>query len=174
MLLLWAIAAIASAGSGERLLIAGDYPDPTILHDGNDYYMTHSPFCYMPGLLIWHSTDLRHWEPVKRVLPDTNGDLWAPDLVKCDGRYYIYYPANGTNYVMYADDIAGTWHGPIDLHLGGIDPGHVQGRDGTRYLYTNDGYITQLTPDGRVTNHHHQAHVPAPQSAPAQRQHPTF
>ncbi len=151
MLLLCSIAAIASAGSGERLLIAGDYPDPTILRDGNDYYMTHSPFVYMPGFLIWHSTDLQHWEPMCRVLPETNGDLWAADLVKCNGRYYIYYPAGGTNYVMYADDIAGTWHGPIDLHIEGIDPGHVQDEQGRRYLHTSGGYVVRLSDDGLST-----------------------
>lgn len=141
----------ATTTVGEQLLLPGDYPDPAILRDGNDYYMTHSPFCYMPGFLIWHSTDLRHWEPLMRALPQTNGDLWAPDLVKCNGRYYIYYPANGTNYVLHADRITGPWQGPIDLHVGGIDPGHVQGRDGTRYLYTSDGNVTQLAPDGLST-----------------------
>ena len=27
-----------------KVILAGDYPDPTILRDGKDYYMTHSPF----------------------------------------------------------------------------------------------------------------------------------
>ena len=45
-------------------IFPGDYPDPTILRDGKDFYMTHSNFTYYPGLLIWHSKDLLHWEPV--------------------------------------------------------------------------------------------------------------
>lgn len=133
---------------GEVALLTGDYPDPTILRDGDDYYMTHSPFCYMPGFLIWHSTDLLHWEPIGRMLQETNGDLWAADLVKCNGKYYIYYPANGTNYVMWADNIRGPWSTPIDLHLQGIDPGHVQGADGTRWLHTSGGYVARLSDDG--------------------------
>lgn len=36
----------------QTVLLAGDYADPTILKDGNDYYMTHSPFHYKPGFLI--------------------------------------------------------------------------------------------------------------------------
>ncbi len=148
---MWSWLAASSEPVGEQLLIPGDYPDPAILRDGNDYYLTHSPFCYMPGFLIWHSTDLRHWEPIARALPETNGDLWAPDLVKCNGRYYIYYPASGSNFVMYADSITGPWHGPIDLHIGGIDPGHVQGIDGQRYLYTNDGHMVRLSDDGLST-----------------------
>ncbi|MBR1804223.1 MAG: family 43 glycosylhydrolase [Muribaculaceae bacterium] len=144
-----AVAAMALVG--ESLLLPGDYPDPSIVRDGDDYYMTHSPFCYMPGFLIWHSTDLRHWEPLCRALLETNGDLWAPDLVKCNGRYYIYYPAGGTNYVLHADRITGPWQGPIDLHVGGIDPGHIQTADGTRYLYTSGGNVVQLAPDGLST-----------------------
>ncbi len=34
-------------------VFAGDYPDPSILRDGDTYYMVHSSFEYYPGLLIW-------------------------------------------------------------------------------------------------------------------------
>lgn len=27
-----------------KAIFPGDYPDPSILRDGKDYYMTHSPF----------------------------------------------------------------------------------------------------------------------------------
>ena len=91
-----------------RLLIAGDYPDPSILREGNDYYMTHSSFIYYPGLLIWHSTDMVNWKPLTRALNYYDGgSVYAPDLVKHKGRYYIYYPANGVNYVVWADHIEG-------------------------------------------------------------------
>ena len=49
-------------------ILSGDYPDPTILRDGNDYYMTHSAFDYLPGLAVMHSRDLVHWEPVSCAL----------------------------------------------------------------------------------------------------------
>ena len=39
-------------------ILGGDYPDPTILRDGDDYYMTHSAFDYQPGLTVFHSKDL--------------------------------------------------------------------------------------------------------------------
>ena len=129
-------------------ILKGDYPDPTILRDGNDYYMTHSPFFYMPGFLIWHSTDLMNWEPIGRAMAEWRGNAMAPDLVKVDGRYYIYYPANRTNYVIWADDIRGPWSKPIDLGIGGIDPGHIATPDGKRYLFTSKGQVTPLTPDG--------------------------
>ena len=31
-------------------ILAGDYPDPTIIREGSDYYMTHSAFDYLPGV----------------------------------------------------------------------------------------------------------------------------
>ena len=33
-------------------IFAGDYPDPSILLDGETYYIVHSSFEYYPGLLI--------------------------------------------------------------------------------------------------------------------------
>ena len=131
-----------------RLMLAGDYPDPSIIRDGKDFYMTHSSFYYAPGLLIWHSTDLVNWKPVTRALTSCNGSVFAPELVKHEGRYYIYYPAAGANYVIYADDIRGPWSQPVKLELGGIDPGHVVGEDGRRYLFVDKGIIAPLSDDG--------------------------
>ena len=48
-------------------VIKGDYADPTILRDGDDYYMTHSPFFYKPGFLIWHSTDPGKDKLIERI-----------------------------------------------------------------------------------------------------------
>ena len=130
-------------------IFPGDYPDPTILRDGNDFYMTHSSFTYFPALLVWHSTDLLHWEPISRAVEDGDYSIYAPDLCKVDGKYYIYYPTSrGENYVVTADNPAGPWSQPVKLDVGGIDPGHVVAEDGQRYLYTNNGFVTPLTPDG--------------------------
>lgn len=78
-----------------KVVLSGDYPDPSVMRDGEDYYMTHSPFYYAPGFLIWHSRDLMNWEPVCRVMPEYEGSAMAPDLLKYKGKYYIYYPAKG-------------------------------------------------------------------------------
>lgn len=90
-LLSWAVC----AKDFPKVILAGDYPDPTILRDGKDYYMTHSPFYYAPGFLIWHSQDLEHWEPVCRAMAQWEGSAMAPDLVKYNNRYYI--PVGGIN-----------------------------------------------------------------------------
>ncbi len=113
--------------------------------------MTHSAFYYKPGFLIWHSQDLKNWEPVSRILPDFEGSIYAPELIKHKGRFYLYYPSAGTNWVMWADDMKGPWSEPVDLKLSGIDPGHVVDDNGTRYLYVNNGRMIQLTDDGLST-----------------------
>lgn len=134
-----------------KVVLSGDYPDPSILRDGDDYYMTHSPFRLSPGFLIWHSRDLVNWEPLCRALPEYEGSAMAPDLVKCNGRYYIYYPAAGTNWVTWADRIEGPWSKPVDLKVGGIDPGHIVDKDGKRYLFTDKGEVVRLSDDGLST-----------------------
>ena len=122
----------------EVVLMPGDYPDPSILKDGDDYYMTHSPFHYQPGFLIWHSKDLLHWKPICRAGEDWKGSAWAPDLQKVGDTYYIYFPADETNWVITAKDIRGPWSMPVDLKIGGIDPG---------LLVTPEGVICSPMPD---------------------------
>ncbi len=131
-----------------KVILRGDYPDPSIMREGEDYYMTHSPFVYSPGFLIWHSKDLVNWEPVCRAMTDVVGSAMAPDLVKYKSKYYIYFPAAGTNWVIWANNIRGPWSKPIDLKVGHIDPGHSVGEDGKRYLHLSDGYVVPLSDDG--------------------------
>jgi xylan 1,4-beta-xylosidase len=129
-------------------VFAGDYPDPSILREGSDYYIVHSSFEYYPGLLIWHSKDLIQWTPVTNALHKYVGSVWAPDLVKYKNKYYIYFPANNTNYVVTADSIHGPWSDPLDLKIGNIDPGHVTDAQGKRYLYFSSGGYVPLSDDG--------------------------
>src|SRR5688500_17869308 len=71
----------ADLGNGTFLnpVVAGDHPDPTILKDGDDYYMTFSSFYSYPGLVIWHSTDLVNWAPIGPALRKELGAIWAVD-----------------------------------------------------------------------------------------------
>lgn len=149
---------VADLGNGCYLnpILSGDRPDPSVLKLGNDYYMVHSSFESVPGLLIWHSKDLVNWEPVGPALRRYVGNVWAPDLTYYKGRFYIYFPALGenrlTNMVVYADKIEGPWSDAIDLNVGNIDPGHAVGPDGKRYLFFSAGYMAPLSDDGlRVT-----------------------
>ncbi|MFG6459481.1 family 43 glycosylhydrolase [Roseateles sp. BYS96W] len=149
----------ADRGDGRYVnpIVPGDHADPTILKDGADYWMTFSSFQSYPGAVIWHSTDLVNWTPVTAALTQPIGTVWAMDLIKHAGRYYLYIPVlndAGTGiYVIHADDIRGPWSAPIDLKIPGcIDPGHVVGEDGRRYLFVNGGRRVRLTADGLATD----------------------
>lgn len=129
-------------------IFAGDYADPSIMRNGDDYYIVHSSFEYYPGLLIWHSKDLINWTPVTYALHKYVGSVWAPSLVKYKNKYYIYFPAGNTNYVVTADLIGGPWSDPVDLKIGFIDPGHFTDAAGKRYLYFSNGGYVPLADDG--------------------------
>jgi len=136
----------------KKIVFPGDYPDPSIVRDGNDFYMTHSSFTYYPGLLVWHSTDLVNWEPVSRAVQDQKYSIFAPEICKVGDKFYIYYPTSGgENYVVMADTPAGPWSEPILIDVRGIDPGHVYAENGKQYLYTNNGFSVELTDDGLAT-----------------------
>ena len=74
-------------------------PDPAIIqaNDGS-YYI----FATGKGLPFYHSTDLLNWTEIghvfdkavpdwsKQAIPDTEG-IWAPDIVKLNGMFYVYY-----------------------------------------------------------------------------------
>lgn len=153
---------IADQGDGtfHNPILPGHYHDPTVLRVGADYYLTHCENDHR-GPLIWHSRDLVNWEPLARIAALARfNDIWATDLVFHQGRYYLYAPVRlatvdgrltFTNVVVTASDPAGPWSEPVDLGVGGIDPGHVVDRDGTRYLYVNAGRVIQLAPDGLST-----------------------
>lgn len=151
----------ADRGDGTFLnpIMAGDYPDPTLLKDGDDYYMTFTTFESYPGLIIWHSRDLVNWSALGPAISKPLGSVLAVDLCKHDGRYYIYIPIVATSistftgrsrvFVIHADDIAGPWSDPIAMEITGIiDPGHAVGEDGNRYLFTNGVNRVKLTADG--------------------------
>lgn len=129
-------------------IFAGDNPDPSILRDGDTYYIVHSSFEYYPGLLIWESKDLINWTPLVNALHKYVGSVWAPDLIKCNNKYYIYFPADNKIYVVWANSINGPWSDPVDLKYSSIDPGHVTDENGKRYLYFSSGGYVPLSDDG--------------------------
>jgi xylan 1,4-beta-xylosidase len=149
----------ADLGDGRYLnpVLAGDRPDPNILKDGEDYYATFSSFFYYPGVPIWHSRDLVNWTPLTTALNRNIGSVWALDIAKHAGRYFIYIPALDPAdssrplkiWAIYADAMSGPWSDPIDMHIDGhIDPGHVVGEDGRRYLFLSGGQRVRISDDG--------------------------
>lgn len=148
----------ADLGDGRYLnpILAGDHPDPSILKDGGDYYICFSSFDAYPGVAIWRSRDLVNWTPVTTALTQNIGSVWAPELVKHEGRYFIYIPARFPDrrgiYVVTAQHIEGPWSAPVDLKLPNhIDPGHAVDETGRRWLFLSGGDRIALSDDGLRT-----------------------
>lgn len=145
---------VADLGDGRFLnpLIAGDRPDPAVLKDGADYYLTFSSFESYPGLTIWHSRDLINWQPRGAALTRNIGSVWAVSLDKHLGRYFLYIPVKASPneiYVTWADSIDGPWSDPRPLGLHNhIDPCHAVGEDGSRWLFLSGGDRVRLAEDG--------------------------
>ncbi|NEX92740.1 family 43 glycosylhydrolase [Caulobacter sp. 17J65-9] len=148
----------ADLGDGRFLnpILAGDHPDPTIVRDGDEWWMTFSSFDAYPGLVLWRSRDLVNWTPVTAALKTPIGSVWAPELVKHEGCWFLYIPARRpegrTIWVITADHPSGPWSEPVDLHLPNhIDPGHAVGEDGSRWLFLSGGDRIRLADDGLST-----------------------
>ena len=74
-------------------ILSGFYPDPSICRVGEDYYLVTSSFVYAPGVPIFHSRDLAHWEQIGNILDrpsqlcveneEISRGIFAPD---CTGQ----------------------------------------------------------------------------------------
>lgn len=112
-------------GTFRNPVIPADFSDPDVIRVGDDYYGIASTFCFSPGMLIYHSRDLVHWEIVGHVVDDItqlNPDLgwermngyyhgiWAGSLRYRDGIFYCHFATpKGGWFVARTDDIRGKW-----------------------------------------------------------------
>jgi beta-xylosidase len=148
----------ADLGDGTFLnpIVAGNHPDPSILKDGEDYYLVFSTFDAYPALTVWHSRDMVNWTPISAALHKPIGSLWAPEICKHGDIFYIYAHARTDTYrsiyVVTTKDPHGNWTEPVDLKMPRhIDPGHIVGEDGKRYLFLSGGDRVLLADDGLST-----------------------
>ena len=49
-------------------ILPGFCPDPSIIRVGEDYYIANSSFEWWPGVKIYHSKDLKHYEQLPSPL----------------------------------------------------------------------------------------------------------
>jgi len=146
-------------GTFRNPVLPGDRPDPSVLRVGDRYYLTHSSFDAAPGLAIWRSPDLVNWTFATCALEKPLTTVFAPDLVEHDGRFFLYIPFIPSSWsdaideaqiwVITADSPEGPWSEPVFTGIrNAIDPGHVVGEDGERYLFVNGIRRARLSPDG--------------------------
>ena len=58
----------AQMGKVRNPIVPGFHPDPSIVRVGSDFYLVTSSFEFFPGVPIFHSRDLAHWEQVGHAL----------------------------------------------------------------------------------------------------------
>lgn len=153
--------------------------DPVIIKQDNTYYV----FCTGWGISVFSSTDMKNWKTEKPVfskgpqwaadsIPEFKGHIWAPDISRYNGEYYLYYSVSAfgkntsciglaTNKTLDPKDPSFKWvdHGKVIQSIPGvtnwnaIDPNLVVDETGTPYLCFGsfwDGLkIAKLSPDAK-------------------------
>lgn len=128
-------------------IIPGFYPDPSICRVGEDFYLACSSFELCPGVPVFHSKDLVHWEQISYAVTPENGfhmernsmvgGVMAPTLRYHDGLFYIINAnfADKGNYIVTAKDPSGPWSMPHWLDdVPGIDASIFFDSDGQCYI----------------------------------------
>ncbi|HEX9928322.1 MAG TPA: family 43 glycosylhydrolase [Pyrinomonadaceae bacterium] len=86
-----------SAQTYTNPVIPGDFPDPSVIRVGRDYYATATTGGWAPHFPILHSKDLVNWRIVGSVFdkkPDwVKSDFWAPEFAEDKGKFYVFYTA---------------------------------------------------------------------------------
>lgn len=117
-------------------VICGMNPDPSICKSADEkgYYLVTSSFEYFPGVPLYYSEDLLHWEMVNYVLKrkeqldlrkvPPSGGIWAPTIRCYEGRYYMTTTncGMGGNFYVWSDNPREEWSDPVFVALDGIDP----------------------------------------------------
>ena len=135
-------------------ILPGFYPDPSICRVGDDYYLVTSSFGYFPGVPIFHSKDLIHWQQIGHVLSRkeqlpledpkgarVSGGIFAPTIRYHNELFYMI-STNMTvlkNFFVTAKNPEGPWSDPTWIELPGmtIDPSLFFDDDGKTYLTTS-------------------------------------
>jgi xylan 1,4-beta-xylosidase len=141
--------------SFDNPILPGFYPDPSLCRVKDDYYLVTSTFAYFPGVPIFHSRDLVHWQQIGHVLTrpsqlnldglDQSRGIYAPTIRYHQGTFYMIttnVDGNG-NFIVTSENPAGPWSEPFWLKgAAGIDPSLFFDEDGKVY-YTGSREIPE-------------------------------
>lgn len=140
-------------------ILPGANGDPSIIRDGDDYYLVTSTFEWFPGIPLYHSRDLQNWELVDYLLKtkeylDLTGikpslGVWAPGLSfnPTEHRFYLMYSNvhsrnklyfDVDNFLIWTDNIRGEWSKPIYINSSGFDPSLFHDDDGRTWIVNKD------------------------------------
>ncbi|HYE15861.1 MAG TPA: family 43 glycosylhydrolase [Pyrinomonadaceae bacterium] len=150
------IPAAAQKATYTNPVIAGDFPDPSVIRVGEEYWATTTTGGWAPHFPLMRSRDLVNWQLVGYVFEKrpawARADFWAPEIIHDRGRFFVYYTARrdegpkktGTLCVAVATAPAPagpyTDHGPLACEIperknvGSIDAFFVRDEAGDPYL----------------------------------------
>jgi xylan 1,4-beta-xylosidase len=145
-------------------ILSGCYPDPSICRVNEDYFLITSTFEYFPGLPIYHSRDLVHWNQIGHVLDRPSqldldevrpsGGLYAPTIRHSNGTFYVINTlvdgkTRSGNFIVTATQPQGPWSEPYWLEdADGFDPSLFFDDDGRAWFTAN-----RLNETGFYTGH---------------------
>lgn len=132
-------------------ILSGFHPDPSICRAGADFYLVNSTFEYFPGLPIYHSRDLLHWEQIGNALDRPSqiplrgatdfGGLYAPTIRYHKGEFYLTctnYNGKGS-FIIRSKDPAGPWSEPVWNNSWNMDGSMFFDDDGKAYFTEHAG-----------------------------------
>lgn len=160
-----------AAGEYQNPVRAGDYPDPSVIRVGAEYWATATSSEWAPHFPLLHSRDLVNWEVqgyVFAAMPGwAKGNFWAPEIAQDRDRFFVYYTAReaASNRLAVAVATAARPEGPYTDHgvlvaqeAGSIDPVPFTDAQGVRWLvWKEDGnsrkrptplWLQRLSDDG--------------------------
>lgn len=133
-------------------VLPGDFPDPSVIRVGREYWATATTSDWAPLFPLLRSRDLVHWDLTGAVFQKrpswSVGNYWAPEISEHKGRFYVYFVGRQKGgplsiAVATADHPGGPYtdHGPlIGQAAGSIDPVTAIDEKGDRYLiWKEDG-----------------------------------
>lgn len=154
LLLYISFSSIASADIStlNNPVIPGDFPDPSIVKVGDNYWAAATSSEWAPEYPILHSKDLVNWNITGYVFESrpkwTTGNFWAPEISHYKNKYYVYYTAHKKDGplcvgVATSDKADSGYkdHGPLVCQdAGSIDAMPISDNNGDRYLvWKEDG-----------------------------------
>jgi len=133
-----------------KVLLPGNWADPTAVKVGSDYYLTANNDDHIPSVMVFHSRDLRRWEPMGYASP-REGQSLATDIVRYGDKLYIYGGGGRNVWAMVSERPYGQWSQRATVQSPepyGIDAGHIADEQGNRYLYSSGGLVGAISRDG--------------------------
>lgn len=130
----------------QKLVLPGDYPDPSVVKIGDTYWASATTSNWLPAYPLLKSKDLENWQTTGYVfnqLPAwADYYFWAPEISYENGKVYIYYAAHkrGGNLcvgIASADKPEGPYkdHGPIICQeVGSIDAFPMRDENGKLHM----------------------------------------